>query len=59
MHDKGLGDVISSFSDYGEFEGILFPRKITVAGDLINAGSIIFDRIHVNIPVDQELFLPS
>lgn len=51
-------ETISSFSDYGEFEGVLFPQKIVIAGAGISAGSVVFHKINVNIPVNQQLFLP-
>lgn len=61
--DRGYSSVeqketISSFGDYATFDGILFPQKIVVAGAGISAGSVVFDKISVNIPVNQELFLP-
>ncbi|HXS55366.1 MAG TPA: hypothetical protein VN726_04520 [Hanamia sp.] len=58
VSDDESYDIITSFSDYAEFEGVLFPQKISVAGGVMSEGSIIFHRIQVNVPVHQQLFLP-
>lgn len=58
MWDGGSQEIISSFSDYAEFAGVLFPQKISVAGGAMSAGSVVFHNINVNVPVDPQLFLP-
>lgn len=56
--DDGSQEIISSFSDYEEFAGVLFPQKVSVAGGAMTAGSIVFHNIRINVAVDQQLFFP-
>jgi hypothetical protein len=51
--------VITNYSDYKDVGGVLFPQKIVTEGVGMNAGSIIFDKIEVNIPVDEKLYKPG
>lgn len=54
-------EIITDFSDYKEVSGsgVLFPQTVATEGSGMGAGSMTFDKIEVNIPVDQSLYKPS
>lgn len=52
-------EIITNFSDYKEVSGVMFPQTIVTEGAGMGAGSMSFDKIEVNIPVDQSLYKPS
>ena len=52
-------EIITDFSDYKEVSGVMFPQTIVTEGTGMGAGSMSFDKIEVNIPVDQSLYKPS
>lgn len=54
----GATEIITSFSDYKEAGGVMFPQTIVTEGGM-GAGSMTFDKIEVNIPVDEKLYKPS
>ena len=55
----GPTEVITDFSDYKDFDGVMFPQTITTEGTGMGAGAMIFDKIEVNKPVDESLYKPS
>ena len=52
-------EIITDYSDYKEVNGVMFPHTIVTEGTGMGAGSMSFDKIEVNIPVDQSLYKPS
>jgi hypothetical protein len=52
-------EIITTFSDYKEVSGVMFPQTIVTEGSGMGAGSMSFDKIEVNIPVDASLYKPS
>ena len=52
-------EIITDFSDYKEVSGIMFPQTIVTEGEGMGAGSMSFDKIEVNISVDESLYKPS
>jgi hypothetical protein len=52
-------EIITNFSNYIEVDGLLFPQTIVTEGGGMGEGSMSFDNIKVNIPVDAKLFRPS
>ena len=45
--------------DYKDVDGVMFPQTINVEGSGMGAGSMTFDKIEVNQPVDEKMFKPS
>ena len=58
-NSNGPHEVITDFSDYKDFDGIMFPQTVTTEGTGMGAGSMIFDKIEINKPVDEKLYKPS
>ncbi len=52
-------EVITDLSDYKDFNGVMFPQTITTEGTGMGAGSMTFDKIEINQPVDDKLYKPS
>ncbi len=52
-------EIITSYSDYKDVDGVMFPHTITTEGSGMGGGSMTFDKIEVNIPVDEKLYKPS
>ena len=52
-------EIITNFSDYKEVSGVMFPHTIVTEGAGMGAGSMSFDKIEVNVPVDESLYKPS
>jgi hypothetical protein len=55
----GATEVITDFSDYKEVGGVMFPQTVVTEGSGMGAGSMTFDKIEVNMPVDEKLYKPS
>ncbi|MEO8764824.1 MAG: hypothetical protein ABI416_11075 [Ginsengibacter sp.] len=58
----GAGDareIVVSFSDYKEVNGVMFPQTVVTEGGGMGGGSMTFDKIEVNVPVDEKLYKPS
>ncbi|MEP6950136.1 MAG: hypothetical protein ABI863_12705 [Ginsengibacter sp.] len=55
----GVTEVITDLSDYKEVGGVMFPHTIVTEGIGMGSGSMSFDKIEVNIPVDEKLYNPS
>jgi len=56
---EGEKEVITDLSDYKEIGGVMFPQTLTTEGSGQGSGSMTFDKIEVNIPVDEKLYKPS
>ena len=52
-------ETITNYSDYKDFGGVLFPQTIGTKGAGMGAGSMTFDKIEVNISVDEKLYKPG
>ncbi len=52
-------EMIINYSDYKDFGGIQFPQTVNIKGTGMGAGSMTFDKIEVNIPVDEKLYKPG
>ena len=57
-NNKGPTEIITDYSDYKEVDGVMFPQTITTEGSGMGAGSLTFDKIEVNQPVDEKLYNP-
>ena len=55
----GPAEIITDFSDYKEVSGVMFPQTVVTEGTGMGAGSMTFDKIEVNNPVDASLYKPS
>ncbi len=49
-------EVESVMSDYREVDGVIMPGKTTALANGMEAGVISFDKIEVNIPMDDSIF---
>ena len=52
-------EVTTDLSDYTSVDGVMFPQTITTEGTGMGAGSMTFDKIQTNKPVDESLYKPS
>lgn len=52
-------EIITNFKDYMDVGGIMFPQTVVTEGEGMGAGAMTFDKIEINIPVDQKLYQPS
>ena len=52
-------EVITDYSDYKDVDGLMFAQTITTEGTGMGAGSMMFDKIVINQPVDEKLYKPS
>ena len=57
--NTGPTEVVSDYSDYKDVDGVMFPQTITTEGTGMGAGSMTFDKIEINQPVDEKLYKPS
>jgi hypothetical protein len=58
-NNSGPVEIVTDFSDYKDFDGVMFPQTINVEGSGMGSGSMTFDKIEVNQPVDEKLYKPS
>ncbi len=52
-------EIITNLRDYTDVDGIKFPQTIATEGEGMGAGAMTFDKIEINIPVDEKLYQPS
>jgi hypothetical protein len=52
-------EIITSFKDYKDTNGIMFPQTIVTEGGGMGGGSMTFDKMEINPPVDEKLYKPS
>jgi len=52
-------EIITDYSDYKDVDSVMFPQTITTEGGGMGGGSMSFDKIELNIPVDESLYKPS
>ena len=58
-NNAGPKEIITDFNDYKDVKGIMFPHTIKTEGQGMGAGSMTFDKIEINKPVDESLYKPS
>jgi len=58
-NNSGPTEIVTDFSDYKDVDGVMFPQTINVEGSGMGAGSMTFDKIELNQPVDEKMFKPS
>jgi hypothetical protein len=58
-NNSGPTEVITDYTDYKDFDGIMFPQTVTTEGTGMGAGAMIFEKIVINPPVDDKLYKPS
>jgi outer membrane lipoprotein-sorting protein len=57
MDQMGTSMNIDSYmTDYVDIDGVIMPKKTTAMANGMEAGIITFDKIEVNIPVDDSVF---
>ncbi len=52
-------EVVTDFKDYTEVNGIKFPQTIVTEGEGMGGGAMTFDKIEINVPVDEKMYKPS
>ena len=52
-------EIITNYSDYKLFDGIMFPQTIANPGSGMMAGSTTFDTIVINKTIDESQYKPS
>jgi hypothetical protein len=52
-------EIITDFSDYKEVSGVMFPQTVVTEGTGMGSGSMTFDKIEINVPVDESQYKPS
>lgn len=55
--DNAFREIITNYSDYRSFDGVMFPQTITNPG--VMGGTTSFDMITLNKRIDESLFKPS
>ncbi len=52
-------EIITNYSDYKDFDGVMFPQTIANPGAGMTAGSTTFDKIEMNKKVEDTQYKPS
>lgn len=52
-------EIITDLRDYTDVDGIKFPQTIATEGEGMGAGAMTFDKIEINVPVDEKLYKPA
>ncbi len=55
---EGPKEIVTSFKNYTDVNGIMFPQTIVTDGGM-GGGAMTFDKIEINPPVDEKLYKPS
>lgn len=55
----GPKEIITSYKDYMDVNGIMFAQTVETEGEGMGAGAMTFDKIEINIAVDEKLYKPS
>jgi len=59
MGNNAPQEMITNYSDYKLFDGIMFPQTIANPGGGVTGGSTTFDTIVINKPIDESQYKPS
>ena len=57
--DDASQEIITNYSDYKLFDGVMFPQIVSNPADGIMNGTTIFNKIIINHPVDESMYKPS
>ena len=52
-------EIVTNYSDYKSFDGIMFPQTIANPGSGVTGGSTTFDTIVINKIIDESQYKPS
>ncbi len=52
-------EIVTNFKDYTEVNGIEFPQTIVTEGEGMGGGAMTFDKIEINVPVDEKMYKPG
>lgn len=52
-------EIVTNFKDYTEVNGIKFPQTIITEGEGMGGGAMTFDKIEINVPVDEKMYKPG
>ena len=52
-------EIVTNYSDYKSFDGIMFPQTIANPASGVSGGSTTFDTIVINKPIDESQYRPS
>ncbi|MEJ7671954.1 MAG: hypothetical protein WKF59_04435 [Chitinophagaceae bacterium] len=52
-------EIVTNYSDYKSFDGIMFPQTIANPGSGVTGGSTTFDTIVINKIIDECQYKPS
>ncbi len=52
-------EIVTDFKDYTEVNGIKFPQTIVTEGEGMGGGAMTFDKIEINVPVDEKMYKPG
>ncbi|MEO5651066.1 MAG: hypothetical protein ABIR03_14245 [Ginsengibacter sp.] len=52
-------EMMTDYSDYKDYGGVLFPQSIITQGSGINYTIMLFDKIEWNIPVEEKWYKPG
>ncbi|MEP7233042.1 MAG: outer membrane lipoprotein-sorting protein [Ginsengibacter sp.] len=52
-------EIVTNFKDYTEVNGIKFPQTIVTEGEGMGGGAMTFDKIEINVPVDEKMYKPG
>ena len=55
---EGAKEVVTTFKDYTNVSGIMFPQTIVTDGGM-GGGAMTFDKIEINPAIDEKLYKPS
>jgi len=59
MGNNAPQEMITNYSDYKLFDGIMFPQTVANPGSGVTGGSTTFDTIILNKPIDESQYKPS
>ena len=54
--NEGEREVVTNYSDYKPVDGIMFPHTISNPGEGPGAGSMTFNKIELNKPIDESQY---
>ena len=55
--EKEPQQLVTNFSNYKDFSGVLFPQTIETESTGVDVGILTFDKIEVNMPVDEKWYI--
>ncbi len=52
-------ELITNLRNYMDVDGVMFPQTVETEGGGMGGGAMTFDKIQINVPVDEKLYKPS